>query len=149
MTTPLSMLTMAIPKLALAVVALLACVSARAGWEIPTSSMDVAIDVTSLGPSMQFPGATGVWVLYSPSLSVECAPPRGCYAKTQRIAYAFNCLPRWATVMERISMDINGDVIKREVRDATQPYSPAYDAAAILILDTYCPLPVVEPRKRR
>ena len=88
------------------------------GWEIGAgASPEVTLEMNTLGPSPQIPGTTGIWALYSPSLSVECSPPRGCYAKTQRIYYAFNCSPRYAAAMERISMDLNGTEIKRELRE--------------------------------
>ena len=118
------------------------------GWEIGAgASPEVTLEMNTLGPSPQIPGTTGIWALYSPSLSVECSPPRGCYAKTQRIYYAFNCSPRYAAAMERISMDLNGTEIKRELRDTSLPYSPGDDAGAIKVLETLCPLPERDRRR--
>ena len=76
----------------------------------------------------------------SPSLSVECSPPRGCYAKTQRIYYVFNCAPRYAMPVERLSTDINGSIIKQETRTGAEPYSADADVGAFVILETYCPV---------
>ena len=89
---------------------------------------------------MQYPGATGVWLDYPPGLSVDCSPPAGCYAYKQRIYYVFNCAPRWAAPFERISMDLNGNVVNRQTRDPSGPYAPEYDAGAALVLNAYCPL---------
>ena len=83
-------------------------------------------------------------MLYTPALSVDCSPPRGCYAKTQRIHYDFSCAPRYIVLTERISMDLNGTIINREVRDAAPSYTPAYDAGTMQVLDTFCPLPTRE-----
>jgi hypothetical protein len=97
--------------------------------------------VESVGPSTLLAAADGAWVLYAPTLSVDCSPPRGCYAKTQRIHYDFRCSPRYAVLTERISMDINGAIVKHEVADASSAYAPSYDAGASSVLDAFCPLP--------
>ena len=104
------------------------------------SSSSGSVTVASLGPSTLIAGVGGAWVLYAPTLSVECSPPRGCYAKTQRIHYDFSCSPRYIVLTERISMDLNGTIVKHEVRDAPT-YTPSYDAGALRVLDTVCPLP--------
>ena len=125
----------------LACVVLLATGSAAAApWEIMGAAPEVAIDTNSVGPSLRYPGTTGVWVTYSPSLSVDCGPPRGCYAKTQRIYYVFNCSPRYAMPVERISADLNGSIIKREARSDADVYSADADVGAWVIMETYCPL---------
>ena len=134
--------------LGFAACALIAVSAHAARWEIiGGGSPEIALDMNTLGPSPQFPGMTGIWVLYSPSLSTDCSPPRGCYAKTQRIYYAFNCSPRYAVAMERLSFDLNGTMIKREVRDAADPYVSANDGGAIQVLDTLCPVHDGKPRR--
>lgn len=100
-----------------------------------------SVTVESLGPSTLLAGATGAWVLYAPTLSADCSPPRGCYAKTQRIHYDFSCAPRYIVLTERISMDLNGNVVKHEVQQSAPALTPAYDPAASRVLDTFCPLP--------
>lgn len=118
-----------------------------ARWEITGAAPEVLIESNTAGPSLRYPGTTGVWVTYSPSLSVDCGPPRGCYAKTQRVYYVFNCSPRYAMPMERISADLGGSVIKRETRGDGDAYSADADVGALLILQTYCP--ARESRDRR
>jgi hypothetical protein len=78
---------------------------------------------------------------FAPTLSVDCSPPRGCYAKTQRIFYDFSCYGRYAIMVERISMDLNGNVVKHEVVEPAAGYVRAYDAGAAAVLDTCCPIP--------
>jgi hypothetical protein len=127
--------------LAAAAMAMIAAGSATAArWEITGAAPEVVIETNTVGPSLRYPGTTGVWVTYSPSLSVDCGPPRGCYAKTQRIYYVFNCSPRYAMPMERISADIGGSVIKRETRGDDDVYSADGDVGALVILETYCPV---------
>jgi hypothetical protein len=68
-------------------------------------------------------------------LSIDCSPPRGCYASSQRIYYNFGCAPRYAVVVERISMDLNGAVLKRETPGT---YATANDEAAKRVLKEFC-----------
>jgi hypothetical protein len=127
-------------RLAAALIGMVAVGSVVAArWEITGAAPEVTIETNTAGPSLRYPGTTGVWVTYSPSLSVDCGPPRGCYAKTQRIYYVFNCSPRYAMPMERISSDIGGSVIKRETRGDGDVYSADGDVGAFVILETYCP----------
>ena len=122
-----------------AALALASTCALGAGWQL-LPSPGLSIDLNTVGPSMQYPGATGVWLDYAPGLSVDCSPPAGCYAYKQRIYYVFNCAPRWAVPFERISMDLNGNVVNRQTRDPSEPYAPEYDAGTALVLNAYCPL---------
>jgi hypothetical protein len=107
-----------------------------AGWDSISSGL---VTVESLGPSKLISGAGGARVLYAPTLSVDCSPPRGCYANTQRIHYDFSCAPRYTIMTERVSMDLNGTIVKHEVWEAAPRYMPAYGAAgASQVLDTFC-----------
>jgi hypothetical protein len=106
---------------------------------IPTWSDFVTIETNTLGPSTHIAGSSGVWVLHAPTLSVDCSPPRGCYATTQRVYYSFNCSPRYIVVAERISMDLNGTIVKHELQE-TVTYSPVDDEIATWVLDCVCPL---------
>jgi hypothetical protein len=107
-----------------------------ASWEaIPTFSGTIVIEPDTLAPSTRLPGANRVWIRYTPTLSIDCSPPRGCYASTQRIYYDFNCVPRYAVVIERVSMDLNGAVIKREM---LATYAPPNDEAANRALNAFC-----------
>lgn len=126
--------------IAWALVLMIPCHATRAApWEsIPTFSGLIDIELDTLGPSGRIAGATGVWVRYTPTLSVDCSPPRGCYANTQRIYYNFNCRPRYAVAMERISMDLKGAVIKHEIFAI---YVTSNDEAAHRVLNAFCGLP--------
>jgi hypothetical protein len=122
--------------------ALLVCPVIAAALGSLQPSGPIVIDMASAGSSRLLAGANGVWVLFAPTLSVDCSPPRGCYARTQRIFYDFSCYGRYAIMVERISMDINGNVVRHEVAAAAPSYTRAYDAGAAEVLDTFCgPLP--------
>ena len=129
----------------IAVAAFVGIVSDRvnaAGWDsIPTFPGSFAVEMNLPGPSTRIAGASGVWVRYAPTLSVDCSPPRGCYANTQRIYYNFSCTPRYIILLERISIDLNGTIVKHEVQEAAPTYTLAHDGVATWVLDAFCPLP--------
>ena len=107
-----------------------------AAWEsIPAFSGAIVIETDTLAASPQLAGSTGVWVRYTPALSIDCSPPRGCYANSQRIYYNFGCVPRYAIVVERVSMDLNGTVLKHEMPGT---YAAANDEAANRIFKEFC-----------
>lgn len=62
-----------------------------------------------LGPVAGAPGTVAVWVLIDYPMSVECSPPRACYAKSQWM-YAFVNCPA-VLVLQQLSLDLNGNVV--------------------------------------
>lgn len=115
-----------------------------ASWEsIPTISGTITIEADTLGPSAQIAGATGVWIQYAPSLSVDCSPPRGCYASRQRIHYTFSCTPRYAILTARTSFDLNGAILKHETLGMP---AASNDEAANRVLTAFCGLSEHESR---
>lgn len=115
---------------ATAALALASTCALGAGWQL-LPSPSLSIDLNTVGPSTQYPGATGVWLDYAPGLSVDCSPPAGCYAYKQRIYYVFTCAPRWAAPFDRISMNLNGKVVNQQTRDPSEPYAPEYDGGGV------------------
>jgi len=107
-----------------------------AAWEsIPNASGTIVIESGVSAPSARPGSAGGVWIRYTPALSIDCSPPRGCYANSQRIYYNFSCAPRYAVMAERISLDLNGAVIKHELLGN---YAASTDEAANRVLRAFC-----------
>lgn len=132
-----------VATLSLAVAFAFPCASASAAsWDLPPTAGPFAVDAGTFGPSLRVPGAMGAWVQFAPGLSVDCSPPRGCLASTQRLYYVFNCSPRYAVLVERISYDLNGNVVNHEVRDLAAGYGIAYDGGANAVLAAFCPVNV-------
>jgi hypothetical protein len=134
-----------------ALIAIVANAARAAPWYSDVGG--VVIDTNSIAPSTRISGSS-VWVLYTPTLSVDCSPPPKCYASTQRINVHFSCSPRYSLQMERVSMDLNGNVVNREVREPAARYDTAVDFVGNAVLDYYCPAldeehPESPPRKRR
>jgi hypothetical protein len=107
-----------------------------------TSADGLAIETNKLSPSTRFAGAFAIWVQYSYGISVDCSPPRACYAKTQVINYHFRCLPRYIVVAERISMDLNGNIVNHKVLEPTPV--PDYEADNE-VLNRFCGPPQDPP----
>jgi hypothetical protein len=57
------------------------------------------------------PGTVEAWVHVEHALSVDCSPPRACYAKSQWIHAYVNCQTASLAIFQRISMDLNGNVV--------------------------------------
>jgi hypothetical protein len=58
--------------------ALVSPLVSSASFESRPGFSDV-VTVESLGPPSLVASGTGAWILYAPTLSVDCSPPRGCY----------------------------------------------------------------------
>ena len=99
------------------------------------------VEMNKPSASTRIVGAAQVWVLQSYAISADCRPPPGCYAKSQLINYDFSCTPRYAVVAERISMDLNGNVVKHEVMEPGATVTLDYFTGGDL-LESFCgPLP--------
>ena len=79
------------------------------------------------------------WVRINYALSVDCSPPRACYASTQSVySYAY-CSTRAIREMQRISLDLNGNVVAQTGERPTYiPARGSVDRAVVRILcDAY------------
>ena len=74
----------------------------------------------SIGPAEGYPGAVAVWIYFDYPMSVECSPPRACYAKSQWVHAYVNCYTRTVAVMQQTSMDLNGNVVAVATAEAPQ-----------------------------
>ena len=58
-----------------------------------------------------FPATVEAWVHVEHAMSVDCSPPRACYAKSQWIHAYVSCQTGSLAILQRISMDLNGNVV--------------------------------------
>jgi hypothetical protein len=56
------------------------------------------------------PDAVGGWVVISYAMSVDCSPPRACYASSQWVYGHAYCAMGAFHEMQRLSLDLNGNV---------------------------------------
>lgn len=71
----------------------------------------IAVDMDSVRRVEGYPDRVAAWILYTYSTSVDCSPPRGCYAASQRVYSLVNCAAQAIAPVQQISMDRHGDVI--------------------------------------
>jgi hypothetical protein len=119
----------------MAFAAFVAIVAVEPSAEVLTSFDGTAIELNKLVPSARFAGALAIWLHYSYVISVDCSPPRACYPKTQVTNYHFRCLPRFIVVTERISMDLNGNIVNHQAWEPTPV--PDYEADDA-VLNRFC-----------
>ena len=70
------------------------------------------------------PGANAdgdlVWVYLDHPVSVDCSPPRACFAKSQWVLASVRCHRRSVAIARVVSMNLNGDVVNDVSFDAMQ-----------------------------
>jgi hypothetical protein len=72
---------------------------------------DFAVELDSLVAVEGLPGVAGGWVRYTYAMSIDCSPPSGCYAKSQRIDCFANCGGGALAQIQRVSLDMNDRVV--------------------------------------
>ena len=87
---------------------------------IVTSTASALGRLHSLGPAPGYVTAYDAWLYFDHNLSVDCSPPRGCYAKTQWLQAYVDCHRRFVAIVQTISMDLNGNVVGHAVHDPPQ-----------------------------
>jgi hypothetical protein len=121
-----------------------------------TSGQGYSPRVHSAVPTEGYPGTTAVWVYVDHPLSVDCSPPRACYAKSQWIYAYVNCYMYSATPLQTISLDLIGNVVA--VANWNDPEQLAVDPLSLspfargrgIVLDAACgPMRTFDDEARR
>ena len=112
-------------------------VAAFAGIVANVSCGQASIDQLSTGPAEGFPGAVAAWAYVTYGMSVDCSPPRACYAKSQWIYAYVSCHTRSLAMIQRISMDLNGNVVAIANAEQRLFYRP-HDAGGVAVLTRLC-----------
>ena len=79
-----------------------------------------AVDRESIVPVPGLPYTLGAWFRFRFATSVDCSPPRGCYAASQRNYYHVNCLNGTIAFVQRLYLDLNDNVLTKD------DYAPWY-----------------------
>lgn len=100
---------------------------------------DVAVELDSLAAVEGLPGAVGGWVRYTYAMSIDCSPPSGCYAKSQRIYYLANCAGGALAQIQRVSLDMNDRVVAQTEPTFDTPwFLPAFGSPESTALRNIC-----------
>lgn len=114
--------------------------AAPENWvDIPNSSATaLAVDADSVSPVEGLPYTVGAWFRYTYNLSIDCSPPRGCLAASQRIYYRVDCPLKAITPIQRISLDLNGNVTKPDAGFNAASYLPSLGSLESLAIRSLC-----------
>ena len=105
-------------------------------WPGSLPSASAAIYVTSPLLVDGSADTVGARVLINYALSVDCSPPRACYASSQSVyTYAY-CSTRAIHEMQRTSLDLNGNVVAETGERLT--YIPPRGSVDRAIVRTLC-----------
>jgi hypothetical protein len=101
-----------------------------------STGTSLAVDRDSFAPVAGSPHAVGFWIHAIYPMSIDCSPPRGCYAASQRIYVSVLCPARAIAVLQRISMDLNGNVVAQTDSGAVplrylRPYQSGVEGDAV------------------
>ena len=78
----------------------------------------------------------GGWVVITYTMSVDCSPPRACYASSQWVySYAY-CSTGAIHEMQRLSLDLNGNVLAATGERVT--YIPPRGTVDRVVVRTLC-----------
>jgi hypothetical protein len=83
---------------------------------------DMAVAAESLVLVEGLPNTIGAWVVYEYPTATDCSPPPGCYANSQRIFYFVNCANGRLAQIQRISLDLNGNVVAQSDANYAAPW---------------------------
>jgi hypothetical protein len=105
-------------------------------WPGSLPSASATIYVTSPVRAEGSPDIVAGWVLINYALSVDCSPPRACYASSQSVySYAY-CSTRAIHEIERTSLDLNGNVVAETGERPT--YIPRRGSVDRAVVRTLC-----------
>ena len=96
-----------------------------------------SVELHSIGPAEGFPGTVAAWAYVTYGMSVDCSPPRACYAKSQWIYAYVSCDTRSLAMIQRISMDLNGNVVAIANAEQLLFYRPN-DPGGVILLTRLC-----------
>lgn len=105
-----------------------------------STGASLAVDRDSIGAAAGSPHAFGAWIRAVYPISIDCSPPRACYAASQRIYVSILCPVRAIAVIQRISMDLNGNIVaQHEAAPGAAPYfRPAYPGVERDVVHAFC-----------
>ena len=105
----------------------------------------VAVDADSVTTVEGLPGTMIAWFRVSYAVMLDCSPPRGCLASSQRIQYRVICSIGVIAPIQRTLLDLAGNVL---AQSEVTPNVPAYAPPSIIeaeMVSNFCS----DPARRR
>jgi len=105
-------------------------------WAGTLSSESAAVSLQSWNQVEGSPYTVEGWVLVNYATSVNCSPPRACYASSQWVySYAY-CSAGGIREIKRVSLDLNGNVVAESGERVA--YVPRHGSVDRAVLRTLC-----------
>ncbi len=85
----------------------------------------IAVDADSVNTVEGLPETSTAWFRFTYAVMLDCSPPRGCLASSQRIQYRVTCRVRAIAPIQRALLDLAGNVLAQsEVTLNVAAYAP-------------------------
>ena len=106
-------------------------------WAGTLPSSSAAFSLQSWNAVEGSPYTVEGWVLVNYGTSVNCSPPRACYASSQWVySYAY-CAVGGIREMKRVSLDLNGNVVAES--GERMAYVPAHGSVDRAVVHSFVP----------
>ena len=105
-------------------------------WAGSLSSESAAVTLQSWNQVEGSPYTVEGWVLVNYAMSVNCSPPRACYASAQWVySYAY-CSVGGIREIKRVSLDLNGNAVAESGERVA--YIPPHGSVDRAVMRTLC-----------
>ena len=105
----------------------------------------IAVDADSVTPEEGLPGTMTAWFRFSYDVMLDCSPPRGCLASSQRIQYHVICSIGAIAPIQRTLLDLAGNVLAQSEVTLDAPYDAPRGSVEIAMVLSFCS----DPTRRR
>ena len=105
----------------------------------------IAVDADSVAPEEGLPGTMTAWFRFSYDAMLDCSPPRGCLASSQRIQYRVICSIGAIAPIQRTLLDLAGNVLAQSEVTLDAPYDAPKGSVEIAMVLSFCS----DPTRRR
>lgn len=98
----------------------------------------IAVDADSVTTIEGSPEARSAWFRFTYAVMLDCSPPRGCLASSQRIQYRVICSIGVIAPIQRMLLDLAGNVLAQSDVTLVAPYAPPRESIEIAMVSSFC-----------
>jgi len=97
----------------------------------------IAVDADSVTTVEESPETRTAWFRFSYAVMLDCSPPRGCLASSQRIQYRVTCRIGVIAPIQRMLLDLAGNTLAQSEHDVA-PYAPPRGSIESAMVSSFC-----------
>ncbi len=99
----------------------------------------IAVDADSLTTTVEGSTETrSAWFRFTYAVMLDCSPPRGCLASSQWIQYRVICSIGAIAPIQRMLLDLAGNVLAQSDVTLVAPYAPPRGSTEIAMVSSFC-----------